>query len=104
GDGPVLFRQTRVGLNGETFTMFKFRSMVTDAGARLADLSTVERAEGNRVLFKMQHDPRVTLIGGFLRRFSLDELPQLINVLRGDMSIVGPRPPLASEVELYEDH
>ena len=104
GEGPVLFRQTRVGLNGETFTMFKFRSMVIDAEARLAELAKAERSEGNTVLFKMQNDPRITPIGRILRRFGLDELPQLFNVLFGEMSIIGPRPPLASEVELYEDH
>ncbi|MDH6181677.1 exopolysaccharide biosynthesis polyprenyl glycosylphosphotransferase [Microbacteriaceae bacterium SG_E_30_P1] len=102
--GPILFRQKRVGLDGQLFTMLKFRSMVVDAEARLADLATVERSEGNVVLFKMRNDPRVTPIGRTLRRFSLDELPQLLNVLRGDMSIVGPRPPLAGEVALYEDH
>jgi exopolysaccharide biosynthesis polyprenyl glycosylphosphotransferase len=98
--GPVLFRQERVGIGGEMFSMFKFRSMVVDAESRLAALA--QSNEGSGVLFKMKNDPRVTRIGGTLRRFSLDELPQLFNVLGGSMSLVGPRPPLASEVEAYE--
>lgn len=103
GDGgPALFRQERVGVGGTTFTMFKFRSMVVDAEAQLARLETL--SDGNGVLFKMKDDPRVTPIGRFLRRFSLDELPQLWNVLRGDMSLVGPRPPLPSEVREYAGH
>jgi exopolysaccharide biosynthesis polyprenyl glycosylphosphotransferase len=97
--GPVLFRQTRVGTNGEEFTVYKFRSMVTDAEARLSEL--INRDEGNGVLFKMRNDPRITRIGRILRRYSLDELPQLLNVLRGNMSLVGPRPPLPSEVAGY---
>ena len=102
--GPVLFRQTRVGLNGEQFTMVKFRSMVQDAESDIAELSELDRAEGNAVLFKMKDDPRVTKVGATLRRYSLDELPQLFNVLKGEMSLVGPRPPLPSEVEKYEQH
>ncbi|WP_307238056.1 sugar transferase [Kineosporia succinea] len=97
--GPALFRQTRVGTDGREFTVYKFRSMVIDAEARLAALATAD--EGNGVLFKMRHDPRVTRIGRVLRRYSLDELPQLLNVLRGNMSLVGPRPPLPSEVAGY---
>jgi exopolysaccharide biosynthesis polyprenyl glycosylphosphotransferase len=97
--GPALFRQTRVGTGGREFTVYKFRSMVTDAEARLADL--VHHDEGNGVLFKMRSDPRVTRIGNLLRRYSLDELPQLLNVLRGNMSLVGPRPPLPKEVAGY---
>ncbi len=100
--GPVFFRQERVGRNGRTFPMFKFRSMVLDAEARLAALQ--EQNEGSGVLFKLRDDPRVTAPGRVLRRYSLDELPQLWNVLVGDMSLVGPRPPLLSEVEQYEDH
>ncbi|OFI37296.1 polyprenyl glycosylphosphotransferase [Arthrobacter sp. SW1] len=98
--GPVLFRQERVGVGGSTFSMLKFRSMVTDAEERLAELSSLN--EGSGVLFKMKNDPRITRIGGTLRRFSLDELPQLFNVLGGSMSLVGPRPPLPREVEAYE--
>jgi exopolysaccharide biosynthesis polyprenyl glycosylphosphotransferase len=98
--GPVIFRQERVGAHGTRFTMLKFRSMVVDAEARLAQLRALD--EGNGVLFKMKEDPRVTRVGRFLRAYSLDELPQLWNVLRGDMSLVGPRPPLPSEVEQYE--
>lgn len=99
--GGVLFRQERIGLQGETFAMLKFRSMYADAEQRLAELHARERGEGNSVMFKMKDDPRVTAVGGILRRFSLDELPQLFNVLSGSMSLVGPRPPLRREVELY---
>ncbi len=102
--GPVFFAQERVGLNGLTFRMIKFRSMVVDAEARLQELSTLDRAEGNAVLFKMKNDPRVTRIGAFMRRYSLDEVPQLFNVFSGDMSLVGPRPPLAREVKRYDVH
>ena len=101
--GPVFYRQTRVGIDGKQFRMIKFRSMVADADARRADLLQLERTEGNEVLFKMRNDPRVTRVGAFLRRFSLDELPQLFNVLRGEMSLVGPRPPLPEEVAGYND-
>lgn len=100
--GPVFYRQTRVGLRGEPFTMFKFRSMVQDADAHLAELA--QQSEGNGVMFKMRQDPRVTRVGAVLRRWSLDELPQLINVLNGTMALVGPRPPLPREVELYAQH
>jgi exopolysaccharide biosynthesis polyprenyl glycosylphosphotransferase len=98
--GPVLFRQPRVGLKGEVFDCLKFRSMVTDAEARLAAL--VAQNEGAGPLFKMTHDPRITRIGRFIRRFSIDELPQLWNALRGDMSLVGPRPALPREVAEYD--
>ncbi len=98
--GGPLFRQTRVGVDGRTFTMFKFRSMYADAEQRLAGLQFLnQNADG--LLFKIRDDPRVTPVGKFLRRFSLDELPQLLNVVRGDMSLVGPRPPLPREVEQY---
>ena len=100
--GPVIFRQTRVGLDGTTFTMLKFRSMHVDAEARLAELRAKHPDLGR--MFKMEDDPRITRVGKFLRRFSLDELPQLFNVLAGSMSLVGPRPPLQSEVDGYEDH
>jgi exopolysaccharide biosynthesis polyprenyl glycosylphosphotransferase len=97
--GPVFFRQVRVGKNGETFPMLKFRSMYTDAEIRLTELRSQNEQDG--VLFKMRNDPRVTPIGRFIRRFSIDELPQLVNILLGDMSLVGPRPPLPDEVAQY---
>ena len=84
----------------QPFGMVKFRSMVTNAEALLADLA--EESDGNGILFKMKDDPRVTKVGKFIRRFSIDELPQLINVVRGEMSLIGPRPPLPSEVAEYE--
>jgi exopolysaccharide biosynthesis polyprenyl glycosylphosphotransferase len=101
--GPILFRQARVGLGGRTFQILKFRSMVADAEERRRNLIARSLYRDPR-LFKMKDDPRVTPFGRFLRRTSLDELPQLWNVLIGDMSLVGPRPPLPSEVELYETH
>lgn len=97
--GPVFFRQQRVGENGELFEMFKFRSMCADAERRIDELKKVSTREG--VCLKAAADPRITSVGRFLRRFSLDELPQLINVLRGEMSIVGPRPALPREVAAY---
>lgn len=100
--GPVFFSQVRCGRNGENFRMLKFRSMVTDAEKRLEALKQLD--EGNGVMFKLRDDPRITPLGRFLRAHSLDELPQLWNVLRGDMSLVGPRPPLPSEVTGYESH
>jgi exopolysaccharide biosynthesis polyprenyl glycosylphosphotransferase len=99
--GPALFTQTRVGVGGREFSIYKFRSMVTDAEHRLIDLA--HHDEGNGMLFKIRGDPRVTRIGQYLRRYSLDELPQLLNVARGEMSLVGPRPPLPSEVAGYDD-
>ncbi|HEY4993220.1 MAG TPA: sugar transferase, partial [Nakamurella sp.] len=101
--GPAFFRQERVGINGETFRMIKFRSMIVDAESHLEKLQDEQRDAGNVVLFKMKNDPRITTIGRFIRRFSIDELPQLFNVVIGDMSLVGPRPPLKAEVDLYED-
>jgi exopolysaccharide biosynthesis polyprenyl glycosylphosphotransferase len=98
--GPGLFRQQRVGEAGRPFSIFKFRTMVQDADAQVASLAS--RSDGNGVLFKMRRDPRVTRVGALLRRYSLDELPQLINVARGEMSLVGPRPPLPREVDGYE--
>jgi lipopolysaccharide/colanic/teichoic acid biosynthesis glycosyltransferase len=95
----VLFPQRRVGIEGRAFWMLKFRTMHVGAEHRVAELVPV--SEGNGVLFKLRRDPRVTRVGRVLRRYSLDELPQLINVLKGEMSLVGPRPPLPSEVEKY---
>jgi lipopolysaccharide/colanic/teichoic acid biosynthesis glycosyltransferase len=100
--GPALFRQTRVGKDGATFSMYKFRTMVVDAERRLAGLRELNEFDG--VLFKMRQDPRITRIGARLRKWSLDELPQLFNVLLGDMSLVGPRPPLPDEAARYADH
>ncbi|GAB3753269.1 sugar transferase [Zhihengliuella somnathii] len=99
--GPVFFHQRRIGKDGQPFSMHKFRSMVVDAEKRLEALQA--RSEGNGVLFKMKSDPRITRVGAFIRRYSIDELPQLWNVLKGEMSLVGPRPPLPQEVETYED-
>lgn len=105
GDGgPVFFRQERVGLDGELFRMTKFRSMVVDAEARLTSLQQERDDDVDRgVLFKLKDDPRITPLGRFIRRYSIDELPQLLDVLRGDMSLVSPRPPLPSEVSQYEE-
>ena len=99
--GPILFKQERIGLNGKPFHMLKFRSMVVDAERQLQFLSTGTRDVGNEVMFKLASDPRVTPVGKWLRRFSIDELPQFLNVLKKDMSLVGPRPPLPKEVESY---
>ncbi|WP_349899805.1 sugar transferase [Parafrigoribacterium soli] len=101
-EGSVLFAQERVGRGGRSFRMFKFRSMVSDAAERLDEMTGAN--DGNGVLFKLRDDPRVTRIGRTLRKYSLDELPQFWNVLMGDMSLVGPRPPLPVEVSGYEDH
>jgi lipopolysaccharide/colanic/teichoic acid biosynthesis glycosyltransferase len=98
--GPVFFKQKRIGLLGREFEMLKFRSMCVDAEAKLKELlAQNEKSQG--VTFKMKNDPRITSIGRFIRKSSIDELPQFFNVLRGDMSIVGPRPPLPREVALY---
>lgn len=98
--GPVFFKQVRVGMHGRTFNMLKFRSMIVNAESLRATLASANEQSGP--VFKMREDPRVTRIGRFIRRYSIDELPQLINVLRGDMSLVGPRPPVPGEVEKYE--
>lgn len=100
GRGPILFKQERIGIEGAPFGMLKFRSMVVDAEQRLSELA--EQNEGSGVLFKMKNDPRVTRIGRVLRKYSLDELPQLFNIFAGTMSLVGPRPPLPREVAAYE--
>lgn len=97
--GPVLFRQTRIGRNGRAFTIFKFRTMHTDAAERLAEIRALSDRAG--ICFKSRHDPRVTRVGRLLRRFSVDELPQVFNVLFGTMSLVGPRPALPTEVAAY---
>lgn len=97
--GPIFFSQTRVGKNEKKFKMFKFRSMCVDAEERLAELLMHNEVEG--AMFKMKDDPRITKIGKFIRKTSIDELPQLWNVLKGDMSLVGPRPPLLREVAEY---
>lgn len=99
--GPIFFSQYRVGKNEKVFKMFKFRSMCVDAEEKLEELLRHNEIEG--AMFKMKDDPRVTKIGKFIRRTSVDELPQLWNVLKGDMSLVGPRPPLLREVEEYTD-
>lgn len=97
--GAAIFVQERVGLHGRRFRFYKFRSMYADAEERLLELHTQNEVTGP--VFKMRRDPRITRVGAFLRRTSLDELPQLLNVLKGDMSMVGPRPPLPREVEQY---
>jgi exopolysaccharide biosynthesis polyprenyl glycosylphosphotransferase len=99
--GPVLFAQERVGKNGQLFTLYKFRSMVVDAEAQKKELEALNEADGP--LFKIKNDPRLTRLGKWIRRLSVDELPQLYNVLMGDMSVVGPRPPLPTEVEQYHE-
>ena len=98
--GPIIFSQVRVGRFGRHFKFYKFRSMYIDAEARKAELLK-HNESGDGVIFKMKHDPRITPIGRFIRKFSIDELPQLFNVILGDMSLVGPRPPLPQEVRTY---
>ena len=100
--GKVFFRQNRVGLNGKEFSMYKFRSMVSNAEDLIKELESQNEASG--AMFKMKHDPRVTKIGYFIRKTSIDELPQLWNVLIGEMSLVGPRPPLPREVAEYTNY
>ncbi|MCU5114345.1 multidrug MFS transporter [Bacillus wiedmannii] len=100
--GSVFFKQIRVGKDGDKFHMYKFRSMVTDAEEKLNELLKYNEASG--AMFKIKEDPRITRIGKFIRKTSIDELPQLINVLKGDMSLVGPRPPLLREVEEYTNY
>lgn len=100
-NGPVIFSQIRVGKNGKLFKIFKFRSMYADAEIRLASLLKMNEIEG--AMFKMREDPRITRIGKFIRKSSIDELPQLFNVLLGNMSLVGPRPALPREVAIYSE-
>jgi exopolysaccharide biosynthesis polyprenyl glycosylphosphotransferase len=99
--GSIIYRQQRVGKGGRLFPFYKFRSMYRDADKRLDELLAQNEKQGP--IFKMRQDPRITPVGRFLRKYSLDELPQLFNVLKGEMSLVGPRPPLPREVEQYED-
>ncbi len=101
-EGPVIFRQTRIGKNGRTFNIYKIRSMYSDAEERKAELMEENDMDGN--MFKMENDPRITKTGKFIRRTSLDEFPQFFNVLKGDMSLVGTRPPTLEEFENYESH
>jgi lipopolysaccharide/colanic/teichoic acid biosynthesis glycosyltransferase len=100
--GTIFFSQKRVGLNGREFKMYKFRSMVSNAEEKLAEL--LKHNEISGAMFKMKDDPRITKVGKFIRKTSIDELPQLFNVFKGDMSLVGPRPPLSREVALYSDY
>ena len=100
--GPVLFKQQRVGKDGKVFNMYKFRSMVSNAEELKATL--MEQNEVSGPVFKIKSDPRITKVGKFIRKTSIDELPQLFNVLKGDMSLVGPRPPLPDEVEQYTSY
>ena len=100
--GPVIFKQARVGKSEITFQMYKFRSMVMDAEDRLEELLEYNEIAG--AMFKMKEDPRITKFGGFIRKTSIDELPQLVNVLKGEMSLVGPRPPLLREVQEYSQY
>ncbi|HDR7607871.1 Undecaprenyl-phosphate galactosephosphotransferase [Bacillus mycoides] len=100
--GPIFFKQNRVGKNEKEFEMYKFRSMITDAEEKLKDL--LQHNEVSGAMFKMKDDPRVTKIGKFIRKTSIDELPQLLNVLKGEMSLVGPRPPLTREVKEYTSY
>jgi exopolysaccharide biosynthesis polyprenyl glycosylphosphotransferase len=97
---PIFFRQSRCGLNGRTFEMFKLRTMCVDAEAQRAEVAFLNESDGP--VFKCKNDPRITRVGGILRRLSIDEIPQLWNVLRGDMSLVGPRPALPDEVTKYQ--
>lgn len=99
--GPIIYRSKRCGLGGRTFGFMKFRSMYQDAEARRAQLEALNEKDGP--IFKMRHDPRITPVGRFMRRYSLDELPQLFHVLTGEMSLVGPRPPLPREVAEYDE-
>nr|WP_233146911.1 sugar transferase [Paenibacillus selenitireducens] len=101
-NGPVFYRQVRVGKNGSQFHMYKFRSMINNADQMLDELKALNEVSG--AMFKIKNDPRVTRIGRFIRKTSIDELPQFINVLLGEMSLVGPRPPLPNEVDEYRPY
>ena len=100
--GPVIYTQTRIGKDGRAFKLYKFRSMCVDADEKLKDLQKLNERDGP--VFKIRDDPRVTKVGKFIRKTCIDELPQLVNIIKGDMSIVGPRPPLPNEVEQYNSY
>ena len=100
--GPVIYTQTRIGKDGRAFKLYKFRSMCVDADEKLKDLQKLNERDGP--VFKIKNDPRVTKVGKFIRKTCIDELPQLVNIIKGDMSIVGPRPPLPNEVEQYNSY
>ena len=100
--GPVFYKQIRIGKNGRRFTFYKFRSMYVDADKRKKELMEANEMDGN--MFKMEDDPRIIPIGRFMRKYSIDELPQFFNVLKGDMSLVGTRPPTEDEYEMYKFH
>ena len=100
--GPVIYSQTRLGKDGRSFKLYKFRSMCVDADEKLKDLQKLNERDGP--VFKIRDDPRVTKVGKFIRKTCIDELPQLVNIIKGDMSIVGPRPPLPNEVEQYNSY
>ena len=100
--GPAIYSQTRIGKDGRAFKLYKFRSMCVDADEKLKDLQKLNERDGP--VFKIKNDPRVTKVGKFIRKTCIDELPQLVNIIKGDMSIVGPRPPLPNEVEQYNSY
>ena len=100
--GPVIYSQTRIGKDGRAFKLYKFRSMCVDADEKLKDLQKLNERDGP--VFKIRDDPRVTKVGKFIRKTCIDELPQLVNIIKGDISIVGPRPPLPNEVEQYNSY
>ena len=100
--GPILFAQTRIGKNGRRFKIYKFRSMYVDAEARKKELEAQNEIQG--LMFKMENDPRITRVGKFIRKTSIDELPQFFNIVKGDMSLVGTRPPTEDEFEQYSSH
>ena len=100
--GPVIYSQTRIGKDGRAFKLYKFRSMCVDADEKLKDLQKLNERDGP--VFKIRDDPRVTKVGKFIRKTCIDELPQLVNIIKGEMSIVGPRPPLPNEVEQYNSY
>lgn len=101
-DGPIIYSQIRIGKDGRLFKMYKFRSMVVDADKKLKKLLDQNEVEG--AMFKIKSDPRITKVGHILRKYSIDELPQLLNVLKGDMALVGPRPPLIREIKKYTEY